>query len=255
MAKAKKKKAQKGKGILEPDVMVYIYSLAAIAVSLIGCLQIGFAGSLLTSLLQYLCGTLYGVVYAVVIVTAFLAMMRKSWKQLPAQYLVAAALFVTAWMILASIPSDETLKGAALLRAHGVMLGRIHVVDRRPTRVDALVERRGFAALAPCVGLIQIAVGRDGGAPLVHKLHRQAGGRFQKHAHFPGVLGALPLAAVHVPGQAHRQQLRPVLPGQGGQPLHQALPVVLVNHGEGGSQQLSPIADGHAGAGLAQINT
>ena len=51
MAKAKKKKAQKGKGILEPDVMVYIYSLAAIAVSLIGCLQIGFAGSLLTSLL------------------------------------------------------------------------------------------------------------------------------------------------------------------------------------------------------------
>lgn len=115
MAKAKKKKAQKGKGILEPDVMVYIYSLAAIAVSLIGCLQIGFAGSLLTSLLQYLCGTLYGVVYAVVIVTAFLAMMRKSWKQLPAQYLVAAALFVTAWMILASIPSDETLKGAALL--------------------------------------------------------------------------------------------------------------------------------------------
>ena len=37
MAKAKKKKAQKGKGILEPDVMVYIYSLAAIAVSLIGC--------------------------------------------------------------------------------------------------------------------------------------------------------------------------------------------------------------------------
>ena len=115
MAKAKKKKAQKGKGILEPDVMVYIYSLAAIAVSLIGCLQIGFAGSLLTSLLQYLCGTLYGVVYAVVIVTAFFAMMRKSWKQLPAQYLVAAALFVTAWMILASIPSDETLKGAALL--------------------------------------------------------------------------------------------------------------------------------------------
>ena len=51
MAKAKKKKAQKGKGILEPDVMVYIYSLAAIAVSLIGCLQIGFAGSLLTSLI------------------------------------------------------------------------------------------------------------------------------------------------------------------------------------------------------------
>ena len=91
MAKAKKKKAQKGKGILEPDVMVYIYSLAAIAVSLIGCLQIGFAGSLITSLIQYLCGTLYGVVYAVVIVTAVLAMMRKSWKQLPAQYLVAVA--------------------------------------------------------------------------------------------------------------------------------------------------------------------
>ena len=56
--------------------------------------------------------------------------------------------------------TSGALKSAALLRAHGVMLGRIHVVDRRPTRVDALVERRGFAALAPAQ-LVQACVHGD----------------------------------------------------------------------------------------------
>ena len=65
MAKTKSRKAQKKKSGLQSDVLVYIYALTAIAISVIGCLKIGFVGGLLTSVLQYLIGTLYGVFYGV----------------------------------------------------------------------------------------------------------------------------------------------------------------------------------------------
>lgn len=115
MAKTKSRKAQKKKSGLQSDVLVYIYALTAIAISVIGCLKIGFVGGLLTSVLQYLIGTLYGVFYGVVIGISLMAIFRRSWKQLPAQYIVAIILFLSGWLILASIPADEQLSGSALL--------------------------------------------------------------------------------------------------------------------------------------------
>ena len=118
MAKTKSRKAQKKKSGLQSDVLVYIYALTAIAISVIGCLKIGFVGGLLTSVLQYLIGTLYGVFYGVVIGISLMAIFRRSWKQLPAQYIVAIILFLSGWLILASIPADEQLSGSALLNEY-----------------------------------------------------------------------------------------------------------------------------------------
>ena len=118
MAKTKSRKAQKKKSGLQSDVLVYIYALTAIAISVIGCLKIGFVGGLLTSVLQYLIGTLYGVFYGVVIGISLMAIFRRSWKQLPAQYIVAIILFLSGWLILASIPADEQLSGSALLNQY-----------------------------------------------------------------------------------------------------------------------------------------
>lgn len=118
MAKTKSRKAQKKKSGLQSDVLVYIYALTAIAISVIGCLKIGFVGGLLTSVLQYLIGTLYGVFYGVVIGISLMAIFRRSWKQLPAQYIVAIILFLNGWLILASIPADEQLSGSALLNEY-----------------------------------------------------------------------------------------------------------------------------------------
>ena len=115
MAKTKSRKTQKKKNGLQSDVLVYIYAFAAIAISLIGCLKIGFVGEMLTSLLQYLIGTLYGVFYGIIIIIALLAIFKKSWKQLPMQYMLAILLFLSGWLILASIPADETVSGSALL--------------------------------------------------------------------------------------------------------------------------------------------
>ena len=118
MAKTKSRKAQKKKSGLQSDVLVYIYALTAIAISVIGCLKIGFVGGLLTSILQYLIGTLYGVFYGVVIGISLMAIFRRSWKQLPAQYIVAIILLLSGWLILASIPADEQLSGSALLNEY-----------------------------------------------------------------------------------------------------------------------------------------
>lgn len=118
MAKTKSRKAQKKKSGLQSDVLVYIYALTAIAISVIGCLKTGFVGGLLTSVLQYLIGTLYGVFYGVVIGISLMAIFRRSWKQLPAQYIVAIILFLSGWLILASIPADEQLSGSALLNEY-----------------------------------------------------------------------------------------------------------------------------------------
>lgn len=118
MAKTKSRKAQKKKSGLQSDVLVYIYALTAIAISVIGCLKIGFVGGLLTSVLQYLIGTLYGMFYGVVIGISLMAIFRRSWKQLPAQYIVAIILFLSGWLILASIPADEQLSGSALLNEY-----------------------------------------------------------------------------------------------------------------------------------------
>ena len=98
MAKTKSRKAQKKKSGLQSDVLVYIYALTAIAISVIGCLKIGFVGGLLTSVLQYLIGTLYGVFYGVVIGVSLMAIFRRSWKQLPAQYIVAIILFLSGFV-------------------------------------------------------------------------------------------------------------------------------------------------------------
>ncbi len=115
MAKTKSRKAQKKKSGLQSDVLVYIYALASIAVAVIGCLKIGFVGGLLTSVLQYLIGTLYGVFYGVVIVIALLAIFRRSWKELPMQYIAAIVFLLVGWLILASIPADSSRTGSELL--------------------------------------------------------------------------------------------------------------------------------------------
>lgn len=115
MAKTKSRKAQKKKNGLQSDVLVYIYAYTAIAISLIGCLKIGFVGEMLTSIIQYMIGTLYGVFYGVIILISLLAIFRKSWKELPMQYMLAVILFLSGWLILASIPANESITGSALL--------------------------------------------------------------------------------------------------------------------------------------------
>ena len=111
MAKSKTRKSKKQKQLAENEVLVYIYSLVLITLSIIGTLKIGFIGELTTGFIQYIFGNLYGVIYGIIIVVCIMVMLKKSIKDVPLKYLVAIVVLLCAWIIAASIPKNQTLKG------------------------------------------------------------------------------------------------------------------------------------------------
>ena len=115
MAKSKTRKSQKQKQMVENEVLVYIYSLVLITLSIIGGLQIGFIGELTTSIIKYVFGNLYGVIYGVIIVLCIMMMLKKSIRDVPMKYLIGIGVLLCAWIIAASIPQNETLKGMDIL--------------------------------------------------------------------------------------------------------------------------------------------
>ena len=115
MAKSKTRKSQKQKQMVENEVLVYIYSLVLITLSIIGGLQIGFIGELTTSIIKYVFGNLYGVIYGVSIVLCVMMMLKKSVRDVPMKYLIGIGVLLCAWIIAASIPQNETLKGMDIL--------------------------------------------------------------------------------------------------------------------------------------------
>ena len=62
MAKSKSRKNNKKKQKQkENEILLYVYALFMITLSLIGALQIGFVGQLLTGSVKYIFGKLYGI--------------------------------------------------------------------------------------------------------------------------------------------------------------------------------------------------
>lgn len=114
-AKKKTKKAQKKKKAAENEILVYIYALVLITLSIIGCLEIGFLGNLITGVIQYVTGNLYGVVYGLIIVFSFMWMLKKNISDVPLKYTTGVIVLLSAWLIAASLPNDEKLTGMDIL--------------------------------------------------------------------------------------------------------------------------------------------
>lgn len=109
--KTRKRKSQKQKQILENEVLVYVYSLILITISIIGALEIGFVGKLTTNFVQFIFGNLYGIFYLAMIIFSIFLMMRKSIRDLPLKYLIGFSIIMLAWLLAASIPKNQQLKG------------------------------------------------------------------------------------------------------------------------------------------------
>ena len=114
MAKNKTRKNNKKKQ-KENEILLYVYALFMITLSLIGGLQIGFFGQLLTGCVKFVFGNLYGIVYGVVILFAILLMLKRSFQEIPLNYTVGVGVLFIAWLLAASIPDDQTMKGMAVL--------------------------------------------------------------------------------------------------------------------------------------------
>lgn len=111
MAKSKSRKNQKDKQAVENEILMYIYALVLIALSIIGLLKIGPVGQITTNIVQYIFGNMYGIFYACVIIISFMMMLKKSLQELPLKQTIGLAVLLCAWLLLAAIPKDETLKG------------------------------------------------------------------------------------------------------------------------------------------------
>lgn len=115
MAKSKSRKNRKKKQNFENEVLIYIYALVMITLSIIGGLKIGFIGQLTSNIVSYFVGNLFGIVYLFVIVFSIMLIMKKSVKEISYKYLIGVCSLLGAWLIAASVPSDETIKGFDVL--------------------------------------------------------------------------------------------------------------------------------------------
>ncbi len=115
MAKSKTRKSQIKKSAVESEIIIYIYALVCIMLSVIGALQIGFVGQLTTNVIKYFVGNLYGVIYGLIVIFSFMMIMKKSYKDISMKYVIGILSLFTAWIIAASIPKEETLKGISVL--------------------------------------------------------------------------------------------------------------------------------------------
>ena len=113
MAKTKKTSKQTKK-TFDAEVITYIYALICITVSIIGLLNVGFIGTFMTSIIRYLFGELYGVVYAAIIICGVMLLLQKSFSQVKARTFLGIFCFFCSWLLMTAVPADKTLTGMAV---------------------------------------------------------------------------------------------------------------------------------------------
>lgn len=113
--KKKTKKSQKKRQAVQDEILTYIYALILVSLCLIGSLKIGFLGQLMTGIVQYIFGNLYGIVYGIIILFSILWMFKKNIHEVQLKYSIGIISFLFAWILSASLPSDKTLSGMDIL--------------------------------------------------------------------------------------------------------------------------------------------
>lgn len=114
MAKQKNSKKTANKKI-DNEIMIILYSFLAIALSIIGILEIGPAGILLSRLMYFLIGILENIVFAGVIVVALFVLFKKDIRQIKIKYSIGIICFFLAWILLVAAPEDHSIIGMDVL--------------------------------------------------------------------------------------------------------------------------------------------
>lgn len=115
MATKKRKKTKKQE---EQAVLLYIYSLVAIAISLIGLLQVGVIGEILTALIHYVVGNLYYIVYISIILYSIMKMAHKKLSEIPRRYLVSFVLFSSAYLLYIGLIDNKNYVGMDIITSY-----------------------------------------------------------------------------------------------------------------------------------------
>lgn len=98
----------------DKEVLIYIYALLIITLSIIGLLNIGIVGEFLNQIVRYFFGSLYGVVYAGIIFSAVMLMLRHDLKNIKLRPAFGAICLFCAWLLQTSAPQDTSITGMAI---------------------------------------------------------------------------------------------------------------------------------------------
>lgn len=114
MAKQKNSKKTANKKI-DNEILIVLYSFLTISLSIIGILEIGPAGILLSRLMYFLIGVLENIVFAGVIVVALFVLFKKDVRQIKMKYSIGILCFFLAWILLVAAPEDHSIIGMDVL--------------------------------------------------------------------------------------------------------------------------------------------
>lgn len=111
MAKVKKRQGKSKKSKLEQDILLYLYALIVIVLSLIGMMKLGVVGSFLSVTMQYMVGTLYGVIYGVLLVLGIVLLLKRKVPNWASRTMMSLFVVLMAWILWSAIPDDPNLVG------------------------------------------------------------------------------------------------------------------------------------------------
>lgn len=114
MAKSKRS-AKKTENKVDNEILTYIYALLLITLSIIGILNVGIVGTLMSNIVKYFFGNLYGVVYLGVCVVGVMMLLKKSFKSINFRSVFGCVCLFCSWLLLISSPSDKSVLGMSVL--------------------------------------------------------------------------------------------------------------------------------------------
>ena len=96
---------------LDHEILTIIYAFLAIALSIIGILEIGPAGVALGRVMFFLVGVLGNIVFAFIIILSVLILFKKNLTQIKMRTIIGLISFFSAWLLLVAAPDDHSIVG------------------------------------------------------------------------------------------------------------------------------------------------
>ena len=96
---------------LDNEILTIIYAFLAIALSIIGILEIGPAGVALGRVMFFLVGVLGNIVFAFIIILSVLILFKKNLTQIKMRTIIGLISFFSAWLLLVAAPDDHSIVG------------------------------------------------------------------------------------------------------------------------------------------------
>jgi len=116
--KKKPRKKQEKETFIDSELMGVLAALILVMLTIIGALNMGIVGTILSSVCRYLFGTYHGVVYGVFFVYSMTVLIKRQNKILSVQQMIGLLSILIALLLWSAIPAGNDLKGFAVLQEY-----------------------------------------------------------------------------------------------------------------------------------------